>query len=64
MEKDFPKYLWEIIRPTPSGTAKLLAAWSNLSLENQIQMNLRQQDLHNHLKLTNQHHIQNLLLNF
>ena len=44
MEKDFPEYLFEIMRPTPSGTAKLLAAWNNLSLENQIKILLSLED--------------------
>ncbi|MBL9029328.1 MAG: hypothetical protein JNK42_02515 [Caedimonas sp.] len=44
MEKDFPEYLSEILRPTPSGTAKLLAAWERLSYENQIKILLNLSD--------------------
>lgn len=31
-----PKYIKELMRPTPSGIAKLIAAWSGLSTETQI----------------------------
>jgi len=33
-----PAYLAELLRPTPSGVAKLLAAWDGLSVESKIQV--------------------------
>ena len=35
-QPDDPKYIKELMQPTPSGVAKLLAAWSGLSTETQI----------------------------
>jgi len=46
MKKEFPEYLSEILLPTPSGTAKLLAAWDGLSCENQIRILLSFKDSH------------------
>ena len=38
MQKSFPEFLSEILRPSPSGTEKLLAAWDGLSVEYQIKI--------------------------
>ena len=35
-QPDDPKYIKDLMQPTPSGVAKLLAAWSGLSTETQI----------------------------
>jgi hypothetical protein len=35
-QPEYPKYIKELMRPTPSGVAKLIAAWSGLSTESQI----------------------------
>lgn len=35
-QPDDPKYIKELTQPTPSGIAKLLAAWNGLSIETQI----------------------------
>lgn len=37
-QSEDPKYIKELMRPTPSGIAKLIAAWSGLSTETQIQL--------------------------
>jgi hypothetical protein len=37
-EISVPAYLQELVQPTPSGTAKLIAAWDGLTSETQILM--------------------------
>src|SRR5690606_24930926 len=37
MQEKFPEHLTEIFLPTPSGVAKLLAVWDELSVERRIE---------------------------
>lgn len=37
-QKTFPDHIKDLLHPTPSGTAKLIAAWDGLSHETQIQV--------------------------
>jgi hypothetical protein len=36
IQPDVPKHIRDLLQPTPTGVAKLLAAWSGLSAETQI----------------------------